>query len=64
MSRTLAGARLWVPFYLVLAFASGYVDLRVRAHPTHAVDKYIPEVIAGTADAPAATACSPRSSTA
>ncbi len=51
-SSVLAGARVWLPLYLVLALATGFVDLRMRAYPTHAVKEYIPDVVSGTADAP------------
>jgi hypothetical protein len=37
---------------VLLTLASGFVDFRVRAYPDLAVTKYIPEVVAGTADAP------------
>jgi hypothetical protein len=52
MNRALAGWTTWLPLYLLLALASGFVDLRVRAYPDLAVTRYIPEVVAGTADAP------------
>ena len=43
---------IWLPLYLLLAVASGFVDLRVRAHPENAVNVYMPQVVDGTADAP------------
>lgn len=52
MSRSFDGWKVWLPLYLLLALASGFVDFRVRAYPELAVKQYIPEVVAGTADAP------------
>jgi hypothetical protein len=46
------GWKTWLPLYLLLTLASGFVDLRVRAYPDLVVKEKIPEVIAGTADAP------------
>lgn len=44
-------AGLWVMVALV-TFVSSYVDLRVRAHPARAYAEYIPDVVAGTEEAP------------
>jgi hypothetical protein len=48
----LSSWRIWLPFYVLLALASGFTDLRVRRYPEHAVKVYMPGVIDGTADAP------------
>ncbi len=48
----LAGWKTWVPLYLVLTLASGFVDFRVRAYPDRPMREYVPEVVTGTADAP------------
>jgi len=53
VKRDLAGWQLWLPFYLMLAVAAGFVDLRMRTHAEHAVTVYVPEVLSGAADAPA-----------
>jgi hypothetical protein len=45
------GWRLWLPLYLTLAVASGFVDLRVRAH-VDTLLRYIPDVVNGAAEAP------------
>jgi len=44
--------RYRVILYVMLAVASGFTDLRMRAHPLHGVTDYIPQVVAGTAEAP------------
>lgn len=49
---TFAHARIWVPLYLLLAVASGFVDLRMRRYPEHGMTKYTPEVVSGLAEAP------------
>jgi hypothetical protein len=45
------GWRLWLPLYLAIAVASGFIDLRVRAH-ADTVLRYIPDVVNGRAEAP------------
>jgi hypothetical protein len=49
---TFAQARIWVPLYLLLAVASGFVDLRMRRYPELGMTKYTPEVVSGIAEAP------------
>ena len=46
------GDGLAVVLYVVLAIATGFVDLRVRPYPDHGYPKYIPGVIDGTYGAP------------
>jgi hypothetical protein len=41
----------WLVLVLITV-STGFVDLRVRSHPDHPYREYIPEVVAGTADAP------------
>jgi len=41
-----------LPLYLALATAIGFVDYHIRPHPDLGFTKYIPEVLAGTAEAP------------
>ena len=44
---------IWfVLLYVTLALATGFADLRMRAHAELAVTKFIPEVVAGTEFAP------------
>jgi hypothetical protein len=38
--------------YITFAIATGFADLRMRAHTDHVVKSYIPGVVAGTEDAP------------
>ena len=38
--------------YVTLAVATGFADLRMRAHTDHVVNEYIPAVVAGTENAP------------
>ena len=47
-------SRAWRAFVIiaVLSVAAGFTDLRVRSYPTRAYTEFIPNVIAGTADAP------------
>jgi hypothetical protein len=52
VTRSALGWRVWLPFYVLLAVASGFTDLRFRTHVDHAVRVYIPEVVTGTAEAP------------
>ena len=52
MTQAFAAWQTWLPLYLLLTLVSGFVDLKVRAHPRNGVDVYIPQVVAGTADAP------------
>jgi hypothetical protein len=49
---TFAQARIWLPLYLLLAVASGFVDLRMRRFPELGMTKYTPEVVSGIAEAP------------
>ena len=44
--------RWFLLVYLTLAVATGFADLRARAHTEHVVKTYIPAVIAGTESAP------------
>jgi hypothetical protein len=46
------GDGLAVVLYVVLAIATGFVDLRVRPYPDHGYTKYVPGVIDGTYGAP------------
>src|SRR5262245_14184115 len=47
-----AGARVWLPVYLMLTIAAGFVDLRVRRYPDLGMTKYVSEVVTGSAEAP------------
>src|SRR5690349_1288329 len=51
-SATFQGMRVWLPLYVLLAIAIGFVDLRVRRFPDHGMQKYVAEVVTGKADAP------------
>jgi hypothetical protein len=46
------GWRLWLPLYVAIAVASGFMDLRARAYPDRVVTHYVPEVVSGRAEAP------------
>jgi hypothetical protein len=45
-------ARRWLPLYLLLAVASGFVDLRMRRFPELGMTQYVPSVVSGSAEAP------------
>lgn len=49
---TFAGVGRWLPLYLLLAIALGFVDLRMRRFPEHGMQKYVPTVVSGSAEAP------------
>ena len=47
------GFLIVLPLYVTMALAIGFVDHHVRPFPDHAYTKYVPDVVAGTADPPA-----------
>jgi hypothetical protein len=49
---TFHGVRVWLPLYVLLTIAIGFVDLRLRRYPDHGMQKYVAEVVTGAAEAP------------